>query len=173
MHWSFTTKPSDRLGLQGVREPQFSDYYRASSAQKNGLRWWGDVSPWLHCKSLPLGILKEDLNEKTFSLPRKQTIESNTAQRATGAELWPFQISQQLQKNSKDVTKVWVEKQAMLQIYLSGMKNLPRAKSNESKPSKIHQADLLFLPHDAQQPGWKQKTYKYGLTAVDVAANTR
>jgi hypothetical protein len=35
-----------------------------------------------------------------------------------------------------------------------------------SVPNSIHQADLLFLPHDTV----KRKTYKYALTVIDVAS---
>ena len=34
----------------------------------------------------------------------------------------------------------------------------------------MHQADLLFLPHDNLGRGRGQKTYKYALTVVDVAS---
>ena len=36
----------------------------------------------------------------------------------------------------------------------------------EDRPNAIHQADLLFLPHDK----FGRKTYKYALTLVDVAS---
>ena len=35
-------------------------------------------------------------------------------------------------------------------------------------PNAVHQADLLFLPHD--RPGKGRKLYKYALTIVDVAS---
>src|SRR6202042_1834397 len=35
-----------------------------------------------------------------------------------------------------------------------------------SVPNEVHQADLLFLPHDRVG----RKTYKYALTVVDVAS---
>ena len=35
-------------------------------------------------------------------------------------------------------------------------------------PNEVHQADLLFLPHDRLPRG--RKTYKYALTVVDVAS---
>ena len=35
-----------------------------------------------------------------------------------------------------------------------------------AKPNDIHQADILYLPHDR----FKQKTYKYTLNIVDVAS---
>ena len=37
-----------------------------------------------------------------------------------------------------------------------------------STPNKVHQADLLFLPHDKPPRG--RKVYKYALTVVDVAS---
>ena len=37
-----------------------------------------------------------------------------------------------------------------------------------SKPNSVHQADLLFLPHDKLPHG--RKVYKYALTVVDVAS---
>ena len=36
----------------------------------------------------------------------------------------------------------------------------------EDRPNTIHQADLLFLPHDRVG----RKTYKYALTLVDVCS---
>ena len=35
-----------------------------------------------------------------------------------------------------------------------------------AKPNDIHQADILYLPHDR----YKKKTYKYALNIVDVAS---
>ena len=35
-----------------------------------------------------------------------------------------------------------------------------------AKPNDIHQADILYLPHDK----FKKKTYKYALNVVDVAS---
>ena len=37
-----------------------------------------------------------------------------------------------------------------------------------STPNKVHQADLLFLPHDKLARG--RKVYKYALTVVDEAS---
>ena len=34
------------------------------------------------------------------------------------------------------------------------------------KPNDIHQADILYLPHDK----FKKKTYKYTLNIVDIAS---
>ena len=56
----------------------------------------------------------------------------------------------------------------MWQIYLPSPKYIPRAKFSVSAPNEVHQADLLFLPHD--RPGKGKKLYKYALTVVDVAS---
>ena len=51
-------------------------------------------------------------------------------------------------KVSEDEAKQWLEKQAIWQIYLPAPKYIPRPHWRVNKPNKIHQADLLFLPHD-------------------------
>ena len=43
-------------------------------------------------------------------------------------------------------------------------RHIPRSKFDVS-PDSVHQADLLFLPHDKL----RRKVYKYALTVVDVA----
>lgn len=63
---------------------------------------------------------------------------------------------------NKEITKKWLEKQALWQIYLPRPKYIPRWHWNIEKVNQIHQADLLFLPHD--------KKYKYALVVVDVAS---
>jgi hypothetical protein len=54
----------------------------------------------------------------------------------------------------------------MWQIYLPPPDYIPRPHWNVSKPNEIHQADLLFLPHDSV----KRRTYKYALVVVDIAS---
>ena len=44
----------------------------------------------------------------------------------------------------------------------------PRSKFDVSLPNAVHQADLLFLPHDKLPHG--RKVYKYALTVVGVAS---
>jgi len=66
----------------------------------------------------------------------------------------------------KNIVKNWLEKQALWQIYLPPPNYIPRYHWNISKPNEIHQADLLFLPHDIV----KRKTYKYALVVVDIAS---
>ena len=60
----------------------------------------------------------------------------------------------------------WLERQALWQIYLPPPKYLPRPHWSVSRPNEIHQADLLFLPHDKVG----RKTYRYALVVIDVAS---
>ena len=62
----------------------------------------------------------------------------------------------------------WLKKQAIWQIYLPAPRRVPRPKFGVPVPNEVHQADLLFLPHDRLPRG--RKTYKYALTVVDVAS---
>ena len=71
-------------------------------------------------------------------------------------------------KVSEDVTKRWLTKQALWQVYLPAPRYIPRPKFDVSLPNAVHQADLLFLPHDKLPRG--KKVYKYALTVVDVAS---
>ena len=64
------------------------------------------------------------------------------------------------------IVKEWLFKQALWQIYLPAPRYIPRPKFDVSLPNKVHQADLLFLPHDKVG----RSTYKYALTVVDVAS---
>ena len=52
----------------------------------------------------------------------------------------------------------------MWQIYLPPPKKIIRPRFDSSTKNEIHQADLLFLPHDTVN----RKTYKYALTVVDI-----
>ena len=69
-------------------------------------------------------------------------------------------------KVSEVVAQTWLKKQAIWQIYLPAPRRIPRPKFDVSVPNEVHQADLLFLPHDKV----RRKTYKYVLTVVDVAS---
>ena len=69
-------------------------------------------------------------------------------------------------KVSEDHAKNYLKKQAIWQIYLPAPRRIPRPKFDVSVPNQVHQADLLFLPHDRVG----RKTYKYALTIVDVAS---
>jgi hypothetical protein len=57
-------------------------------------------------------------------------------------------------------------KQTVWQIYLPAPRRIPLPMFDEDSPNAVHQADLLYLPHDRVG----RKTYKYALTVVDVAS---
>jgi transposase InsO family protein len=70
---------------------------------------------------------------------------------------------------SKIDAEAWLKTQPTYQIYLPAPKYIPRPNASHSlflKPNEIHQADILYLPHDK----YKRKTYKYALCIVDVAS---
>ena len=60
----------------------------------------------------------------------------------------------------------WLKKQAIWQIYLPAPRYVPRPKFDVATPNEVHQADVLYLPHDKIA----KRTYKYALTVVDVAS---
>ena len=68
----------------------------------------------------------------------------------------------------EETAKKWLFKQALWQIFLPAPKRIPRPKFDVPIPNKVHQADLLFLPHDKLPRG--RKVFKYALTVVDVAS---
>ena len=69
---------------------------------------------------------------------------------------------------SKEVASDWLKKEAIWQINLPAPKHISRPIFNVTVPNEVHQADLLFLPHD--RPGRGRKLYKYALTVVEVAS---
>ena len=71
-------------------------------------------------------------------------------------------------KVPENVVKQWLYKQAIWQIYLPAPQYVPRPKFDVATPNSVHQADLLFLPHDKLPRG--RKIYKYALTVVDIAS---
>ena len=74
-----------------------------------------------------------------------------------------------LQKESgeskKSVTE-WLAKQAYWQVHLPKPKHIDYAHFYVIEVNKIHQADLLYLPHDKVY----QTTYKYTLNVIDIAS---
>lgn len=66
----------------------------------------------------------------------------------------------------RKVARLWLEKQAIWQIYLPSPKRINRPIFDEFTPNAVHQADILFLPHDKVN----RLTYKYALTVIDVAS---
>ena len=71
-------------------------------------------------------------------------------------------------KVPENVVKQWLYKQPIWQIYLPAPRYVPRPKFDVATPNLVHQADLLFLPHDKPPRG--KKIYKYALTVVDTAS---
>ena len=69
-------------------------------------------------------------------------------------------------KVTEQQAKDWLKKQAIWQIYLPAPRLIPRPKFDVAVPNEVHQADLLFLPHDRV----RRKTVRYALTVVDVAS---
>ena len=69
---------------------------------------------------------------------------------------------------SENVTKLWLMKQSIWQIYLPDSKHIPRLTLDVESPNTVHYADLLFLPQVRLTRG--KKAYKYALTVVDVAS---
>ena len=53
-----------------------------------------------------------------------------------------------------------------LPIYRADLAGSRTLSFDVAVPNKVHQADLLFLPHDRV----RRKTFRYALTVVDVAS---
>jgi len=73
-------------------------------------------------------------------------------------------------KVSRDVAAAWLARQAIWQIFLNPPKKIQYAHFDVTVPNEVHQADILFLPHDTIKAGRRQHTYRYALTVVDVAS---
>ena len=70
--------------------------------------------------------------------------------------------------STKEEAEKWLLRQPLYQIYLPPPKYIPRPNASMSlhvKPNDIHQADILYLPHDTK------KIYKYALNIVNVASS--
>ena len=71
--------------------------------------------------------------------------------------------------STKEEAEKWLMRQPLYQIYLPLPKYIPRPNASMSlhaKPNDIHQADILYLPHDK----YKKNIYKYALNIVDVTS---
>ena len=66
------------------------------------------------------------------------------------------------QKQVKD----WLAKQTLWQVHMPPPKRIDYPHFYVTKVNKMHQADLLYLPHDKVY----QNTYKYTLNVIDVAS---
>ena len=71
-------------------------------------------------------------------------------------------------KVPEDAARKLLVKQTLWQIYLPPLQHVPRPKFDVPMPNKVHQADLLFFPHDKLPRG--RKVFKYALTIADVAS---
>jgi len=69
-------------------------------------------------------------------------------------------------KVSEQVARDWLKRQAIWQIYLPALRHIPRPMFDEDSLNAVHQADLLYLPHDRVD----RRTYKFALTVVEVAS---
>ena len=71
--------------------------------------------------------------------------------------------------STKEEAEKWLMKQPLYQIYLLPPKYISRPNASMSlfaEPNDIHQADILYLPHDR----YEKKTYKYALNIADIAS---
>jgi len=71
-------------------------------------------------------------------------------------------------KVPEEAAKKWLVRQVLWQIFVPALKQIHRPKFDVPTPNKVHQANLLFLPHDKLPCGWK--VFKYALTVVDIAS---
>ena len=62
--------------------------------------------------------------------------------------------------------KLWLAKQALWQVHIPPPKHIYHPHYYVSEVNQMHQADLLFLPHDKVY----QNMYKYVLNVIDVAS---
>ena len=75
----------------------------------------------------------------------------------------------ELQKATKlpaKKVKAWLAKQALWQVHLPPPKKIDHPHFYVTEVNKMHQADLMYLPHDRVY----QTTYKYTLQVIDVAS---
>ena len=116
------------------------------------------------CAALP--ELEVDRFVRIFSRWRRSYDNFTTALGATGRGLQPLKKLAAAARISEDAAKEWLKRQAIWQIYLPPPRRIPRPIFGVTVPNEVHQADLLFLPHDRVG----HKTYKYALTVVDAAS---
>lgn len=69
---------------------------------------------------------------------------------------------------SKGRVRAWIGSQEVGRYMQTPPPKEVFAHFTEDRPNFLHQADLIYLPHD--RPGQGRKLYKYALTLVDVAS---
>ena len=62
--------------------------------------------------------------------------------------------------------KIWLGKQALWQVHIPPPKRIDHPHYYVTEVNQMHQADLLYLPHDKVY----QNTYKYALNVIDIAS---
>ena len=62
--------------------------------------------------------------------------------------------------------KLWIADQALWQVHVPPPKRIDHPHFYVTEVNKMHQADLMYLPHDKVY----QNTYKYTLQVIDVAS---
>ena len=62
--------------------------------------------------------------------------------------------------------KTWLARQALLQVHIPPPKRIGHPQYYVTEVNKMHQADLLYLPHDKVY----QNTYKYTVQVIDIAS---
>ena len=62
--------------------------------------------------------------------------------------------------------KAWLAEQALWQVHIPPPKRIDHPHYYVTEVNQMHQADLLYLPHDKVY----QNTYKYALNVIDVAS---
>ena len=67
---------------------------------------------------------------------------------------------------SKKDIKSWLAKQALWQVRIPPPKKINHPHYDVTKPNEQHQFDILYMSHNL----FKENTYKYILTSVDVAS---
>ena len=64
--------------------------------------------------------------------------------------------------------KAWLAKQALWQVHIPPPKRIDHPHYYVTEVNQMHQADLMYLPHDKVY----QTTYKYTLQVIDVASRS-
>ena len=134
---------SEKLNLE---EPEFQNFYKTSSNQKQGELIYVGAGHWQLGKQQVILYKKMD---KRIS-PRLSQKLSRIYYSLKGfwKGLSDVKKLPNAAKVSEDEAKLWLMKQAIWQIYLPVPKYIPRPKFDVEIPNAVHQADLLFLPHD-------------------------
>ena len=64
---------------------------------------------------------------------------------------------------------MWLNRQALWQIYLPAQRYFARSLLNEVRPNAVNQADVLYLPH----ANLNRKTYKFASNIFDIVSSCK